>query len=89
MQNTVSSWTRCDNFTVVLGVNYGGILLPHTCKINYVNMQHNYINKSHVDIIMLHVDINKSYVDLIMLHVDINESHVYIIMLHVDITYLV
>ena len=23
---------------------YGGILLPPTCKINYVNMQHNYVN---------------------------------------------
>ena len=44
-----------------------------------------FINKSHVDIIMLHVDITKSHVDIIMLHVDINKSHVHIIMLHVDI----
>ena len=29
------------------------------------------INKSHVNIIMLHVDINKSHVNIIMLHVDI------------------
>ena len=42
-----------------------------------------YINKSHVNIIMLHVDINKLHADIIMLHVDINKSHVHIIMLHV------
>ena len=24
--------------------NYDGILLPLTCKINYVNMQHNYVD---------------------------------------------
>ena len=35
-----------------------------------------YINKLHVNIIMLHVDINKSYMNIIMLYVDINKSHV-------------
>ena len=61
-------------------------------RLIYVDMQHNYVdmhvinfcqNKSHVHIIILHVDINKSHADIIMLHVDINKSHVNIIMLHV------
>ena len=43
------------------------------------------INKSHVDIIMLHVDINKSHVKIIMMHVDIDKSHVDEFMMHVDI----
>ena len=29
---------------LISSVSYGGILLPPTCKINYVNMQHNYAN---------------------------------------------
>ena len=33
-----------ENFSFALSVMYGGILLPPTCKINYVNMQHNYVN---------------------------------------------
>ena len=62
-------------------------LLINKSHLNII-MLHVDITKSHVDIIMLHVDINKSHVHIIMLHVDINESHVHIIMLHVDIIYL-
>ena len=35
------------------------------------------LNKSHVNIIMLHVNITKSHVDIIMLHVDINKVFEY------------
>ena len=62
-------------------------LLINKSHVNII-MLHVDITKSHVDIIMLHVDINKSHVDIIMLHVDINKSHVNIIILYVDIIYL-
>ena len=38
---------------------YGGILLPPTCKINYVNMQHNYVNMRRI-----YVDMQHNYVDM-------------------------
>ena len=38
---------------------YGGILLPPTCKINYVNMQHNYVNMR-----LIYVDMQHNYVDM-------------------------
>ena len=40
-------------------VMYGGILLPPTCKINYVNMQHNYVNMR-----LIYVDMQHNYVDM-------------------------
>ena len=39
--------------------SYGGILLPPTCKINYVNMQHNYVNMR-----LIYVDMQHNYVDM-------------------------
>ena len=39
--------------------SYGGILLPPSCKINYVNMQHNY-----VDIRLIYVDMQHNDVDM-------------------------
>ena len=41
------------------GLLYGGILLPPTCKINYVNMQHNYVNMR-----LINVDMHHIYVDM-------------------------
>ena len=38
---------------------YNGILLPPTCKINYVNMQHNYVNMR-----LIYVDMQHNYVDM-------------------------
>ena len=38
---------------------YGGILLPPTCKINYVNMQHNNVNRR-----LIYVDMHHNYVDM-------------------------
>ena len=38
---------------------YGGILLPPTCKINYVNMQNNYVNMR-----LIYVDMQHNYVDM-------------------------
>ena len=40
---------------------YGGILLPPTCKINYVNIQHNYVNMR-----LIYVDMQHNY-DIIYL----------------------
>ena len=39
--------------------SYGDILLPPTCKINYVNMQHNYVNMR-----LIYVDMQHNYVDM-------------------------
>ena len=41
------------------GHTYGGILLPPTCKINYVNMQHNYVNMR-----LIYVDMQHNYVGM-------------------------
>ena len=73
---------------------YCGILLPPTCKINYVNipliygnMQHNYVDMQHtfVDMrllkIMLHVTIILLTVDISIL----SRTEVHIVMVHVDI----
>ena len=40
-------------------VIYGGILLPPTSKINYVNMQHNYVNMR-----LIYVDMQHNYDDM-------------------------
>ena len=56
----------------------GGILLPSTCEINYVNMQHNY-----VDIRFIYVNMQHHYV--YVKHNYVNKSHVNIMMLHVII----
>ena len=44
----------------IQGLLYGGILLPPTCKINYVNMQHNYVYKQDIYVFMRQFNINKS-----------------------------
>ena len=38
--------------------SYGGILLPPSCKINYVNMQHNYVD---IRLFMEHNYVNVIY----------------------------
>ena len=40
-------------------VSYGGILLPPTCKINYVNIQHNYVNMR-----LIYIHMQHNYVDM-------------------------
>lgn len=45
---------------------YGGIILPPICKINYVIMQHNYVNMP-----LIYVNMQHHYLDIIMSHVDI------------------
>ena len=56
-------------------------LLPPTCKIDFVKMQHNLIcmlniSISHDDLMMLHVNIIMLHIDIIMLNVDINNLYV-------------
>ena len=58
---------------------YGGIILPPSCNINYVNTQYNYVDKHHN-----YINMWDNYV--YMWNIDM--SRVNIIMLHVDIIYL-
>ena len=43
----------------LFNVIYGGILLPPTFKINYVNVQHNYVNMR-----LIYVDMQHKYDDI-------------------------
>ena len=72
--------------TKVQIANYDGILLPLTCKINYVNIQHSYVDMQLIFVnickmIYWHATLFKSHVNIIIWHVDI-------FMLHVDIIYM-
>ena len=44
----------CANFfyTMLVFIDYGGILPPSTCKMNYVNMQHDYVNMQLIYVIL-------------------------------------
>ena len=42
---------------------YGGILLPPTCKINYVNMQHNYVNMRPIYVDMQHNNVEMQVIN--------------------------
>ena len=55
---SVSSFSSIEEQT--LKYLFGGILLPPTCKINNVNMQHNYVNMR-----LIYVDMQHNYVDML------------------------
>ena len=57
---------------------YGGILLPPTWKINYVNMQHNYVNMRLIYVNMQHNYVNMRLIYVIMQHYYINMRLIYV-----------
>ena len=50
---------------------YGGILLPPTCKINYVNMRDNYVNMR-----LIYFNMQHNYVDMLHKYVNMRDNYV-------------
>ena len=47
------------SFKVKSDLHYGGILMPPKCKINNVNMQHNYVH-----VRLIYVNMQDNYFDM-------------------------
>ena len=59
------------NINARVHVKYGGILLPLTCKINYVNMRDNYVNMR-----LIYVNMQHNYVDMQHKYVNMRDNYV-------------
>ena len=62
---TISNFCGPTNVSFYLTGIYGGILLPPTCKINYVNMQHNYVHMR-----LIYVNMQHNYVNMRLIYVN-------------------